>query len=130
MDCERHPVLGNVELLQIIFAKIPLPELLKNTASVCKLWNKVIHCEETHFLPFKKSYYKVVNQDDYEIGKICLNLLNDLKDWNPGYPLLPGFNGDLERSLPYLLRKFSCHPKLILLKLPHECLKHVNNHKR
>ena len=134
MDCESHKVLVNVELLQVIFAKIPLPELLKSTARVCKLWNRVIHCEETSFLPFKKSFYKVVNQNEDEICKICHNLQNDLRDWNPGYPIRSGTHhgqlGNLERSLPYLLKKFSCHPKIVLLNLPHECLKLVNKHKR
>ena len=134
MDCESHKVLGNVELLQVIFAKIPLPELLKSTARVSQLWNRVIHSEETNFLPFKKSFYKVVNQNEDEICKICHNLQNDLRDWNPGYPIMSvtfaGCLGDLERSLPYLLKKFSCHPKIALLNLPHECLKLVNKHKR
>ena len=128
MDCEIHKVLGDETLLQVIFAKIPLPELLKSTSRVCQHWNRVIHGDG--FLPFKKSFYKVINKDEDAIVEICRNLQNDLKDWNPGYPLLTGYNGDLERSLPYLLRKFSCHPKLTLLKLPHECLKLVNNHKR
>ena len=136
MDCESHKVLGNVELLQVIFSKIPLPELLKSTASVCQLWNRVIHCEETNFLPLKKSFYKVVNQSEDEIEKICHNLQNDLSLWNPGYPIgqtdayHDGRLGNLERSLPYLLKKFSCHPKIALLNLPHDCLKLVNKHKR
>ena len=126
MDCESHKVLGNVELLQVIFAKIPLPELLKSTARVCQLWNRVIHCEETNFLPFKKSFYKVVNKTDDAFGQIC-HIEIDLSDCNPGYP---GNHGNLEKSLPYLLEKFSFHPKLALLKLPQECLKLVNKHKR
>ena len=134
MDCESHKVLRNVELLQVIFAKIPLPELLKSTARVCQVWNRVIHCKETNFLPFKKSFYKVVNQNEDEIRKICHNLQNDLRVWNPGYPIKSGTHvenlGNLERSLPYLLKKFSFHPKLALLKLPEECLKLVNEHKR
>ena len=131
MDCESHKVLGEVDILQIIFTKIPLPELLKSTARVCQHWNKVIHGEG--FLPFKKSFYKVVNQDEDEIGDVCYNLQNDLRDWNPGYPISRPHDRkkeDLERSLPCLLKRFSCHPKLTLLKLPDECLKRVNKHRR
>ena len=135
MDCEIHKVLGNETLLQVIFAKIPLPELLKSTSRVCQHWNRVIHGEG--FLPFKKTFYKVVNKDRDAIVEVCHNLQNDLKDWNPGYPIdcTTDEEGNLElenleRSLPYLLKKFSCHPKLTLLKLPDECLQRVNKHKR
>ena len=136
MDCEIHKVLGDETLLQVIFAKIPLPELLKSTSRVCQHWNRVIHGEG--FLPFKKSFYKVINKDEDAIVEICRNLQNDLKDWNPGYPIDCTYEDEegnlelenLERSLPYLLKKFSCHPKLTLLKLPDECLQRVNKHKR
>ena len=131
MDCESHGVLGNVVVLQVIFAKIPIPELLKSTARVCQLWNRVIHGDE-NFLHFKKSFYKVINQNEDEIGDICSNLQNDLRAWNPGYPIQTYHTNreSLERSLPYLLNKFSCHPKLALLKLPNECLQLVHKHKR
>ena len=127
MDCESHKVLGVVDILQVIFSKIPLPELLKSTARVCQHWNRVIHSEQMGFLSFKKSFYKVVNQDEDEIEKICHPI--------PGYPITFANDGTLkkivlERSLPYLLKKFSCHPKLTLLKLPRECLQRVTKHKR
>ena len=136
MDCEIHKVLGDETLLQVIFAKIPLPELLKSTSRVCQHWNRVIHGEG--FLPFKKSFYKVINKDEDAIVEICRNLQNDLKDWNPGYPIDCTYEDEegnlelenLERSLPYLLKKFSCHPKLTLLKLPDKCLQRVNKNKR
>ena len=139
MDCESHKVLGEVDILQVIFSKIPLPELLNSTARVCQHWNKVIHGEG--FLPFKKSFYKVTNKNEDEIEKICHNLRNDSEDaWNlgPGYPFAFTYDGSrytkrvsiLERLVPYLLKKFSSHPKLTLLKLPRECLLRVNKHKR
>ena len=56
MDAGSHSVLGNSDLLQVIFAQIPLSELLKSTARVCQLWNRVIHDEQMNYLPFKKSF--------------------------------------------------------------------------
>ena len=129
MDASSHIVLGNSDLLQVIFAQIPLSELLKSTARVCQLWNRVIHNEQMNYLPFKKSFYKVVNQNhEDEIEKICPDLRNELiKAGDP----FPAFEmGQLERCLPYLLTKFSCHPKLTLLNISHECLQSISNHKR
>ena len=129
MDAGSHSVLGNSDLLQVIFAQIPLSELLKSTARVCQLWNRVIHDEQMNYLPFKKSFYKVVNQNhENEIGKICPDLRNELiKAGDP----FPAFEmGQLERCLPYLLTKFSCHPKLTLLNISHECFQSISNHKR
>ena len=129
MDAGSHSVLGNGDLLQVIFAQIPLSELLKSTARVCQLWNRVIHNEQMNYLPFKKSFYKVVNQNhENEIEKICPDLRNELI--KAGGPF-PAFEmGQLERCLPYLLTKFSCHPKLTLLNISHECLQSISNHKR
>ena len=129
MDASSHIVLGNSDLLQVIFAQIPLSELLKSTARVCQLWNRVIHNEQMNYLPFKKSFYKVVKQNhEDEIEKICPDLRNELIKAGDPFPVFE--MGQLERCLPYLLTKFSCHPKLTLLNISHECFQSISNHKR
>ena len=134
MDAGSHSVLGNSDLLQVIFAQIPLSELLKSTARVCQLWNRVIHNEQMNYLPFKKSFYKVVNQNhENEIAKICPGMIFEMikeSSRKAGDPFPVNGMGPLERCLPHLLNKFSCHPKLTLLNISHECLHSISNHKR
>ena len=100
MDAGSHSVLGNSDLLQVIFAQIPLSELLKSTARVCQLWNRVIHDEQMNYLPFKKSFYKVVNQNhENEIEKIFSGMIFEIiSAKNVGDPF-PAFKR-LKENLP------------------------------
>ena len=123
------------ETLQIIFAQIPLPELLKSTSRVCKHWYKVISDEK--FLYFKKSYYRVINKDEDEVKSLTATIEEGLQKLGPERPqATPQMQlqqtshiVQLQRCLPYLLQSFSSNEQLKLFKLQ-DCFFKVVNHPR
>ena len=118
----------NPETLEIIFAHIPLPELLKSTSRVCKHWNKIISDEK--FLYFKKSYYRVINKDQDELASLTSTIEEGLQNLGP-QKVSPEIQImlQLQKCLPYLLKSFSSNEKLKLFKLQ-DCFSKIIHHPR
>lgn len=125
----------NPETLEIIFAHIPLPELLKSTSRVCKHWNKIISNEK--FLYFKKSYYRVINKNKDEHSSLTSTIEEGLQNLGPqNFQVSPEIQIQqnnhmlqLQKCLPYLLKSFSSNEKLKLFKLQ-DCFSKIIHHPR
>jgi len=104
-----------VELMELILAQLPLPELVLSHSLVCRQWKDIIHNES--FVPHRKSYY------EYKLGKrTTIDNLNRLVKQQvevlvdlQGVTILQQIQSTgismpiamLQRCLPWLLNLFS-----------------------
>ena len=119
------------ETLQIVFSNIALPELLKSQTLVCKRWNDVI--SDVNYLPFKKQYYRIINNDQDTINECKQSIEEKLQTVPPVFPNdwnLVAKNAKLEKCIPYLLNLVSSHPRLADLRIPHQALENLHRHRR
>ena len=106
------------EVLEMIFSKINLTDLLRSHALVCRKWNEFISSES--FLPQRKRYYRYQARMEGVRAELRLEVSQKLRE-------IPDFYGNivvegermdkLERCLPFLINKMSEDSTLDLLKL-------------
>ena len=106
------------EVLEMIFSKINLPDLLRSHTLVCRKWNEFISSES--FLPQRKRYYRYQAKMEGVRADLSLEVSQKLREIPDTYGniVVEGQRLDkLERCLPFLIYKVSEDSTLDLLKL-------------